>query len=339
MGVKEEKKNVLQLCHGPVPKITPHTTNPIVYLSHSIVHTKELWEEFLDKTGAKYFCCSFVYLHPKMIYWTPRAFQVYKVNVERGNHLMMDSGAFSFYMFMAKHKNIPNKEALTEKTLSTYIEFCHKRQKQWDFYVTFDHIRDVKVIWDVTKRLEKEGLKPIPIYHGDQSLDWLRRYLDAGYQRIGIATLHYRRSRQERMRFYLDNVFDIVEKYKGVKTHGFAMTSLSLMFSYPWTSVDSSSWSRTSSFGAIFIVDHGKNTMKTCHISFEPSTNSNSYSRLAKGAQIAIKEQVENRGFDFELMRRSVTYRHIYNGWLFSHLGMFKQQIQRTHSRVENIFA
>lgn len=337
MAVKK-KENKLQLANGPVPPLVPQSSErPIVYLSHSIVHTRELETEFLDCTGVRYRCCSFVYLHPEMIYWTPRAWAGYELNVERGNHIMMDSGAFSFQMFLFKHQEIPNVDALRNKTISAYVEFCQKRSKDWDFYVTFDYIRDVELVWKITKQLEREGLKPVPVYHGDQSLDWMRKYLDHGYRHIGISPLLGVRSSHKNLRFYLDNLFKLVGEYKGVKLHGFAMTSLSTMFAYPWNSVDSSSWSRTSSYGCIYVVDTGKNTMGTVHVSMEAASNPNSFSSLDAGAQVAIRDQVINRGFDFDLLRKSVTYRHIYNGWLFSHLNQFKKQIRDTHVQYHSL--
>lgn len=340
MAVAEVKKKnpKLQLANGPFPKVVQQSSErPIVYLSHSIVHTTELENEFLDCTGVRYRCCSFVYLHPDAIYWTPRAWEGYKVNVARGNRIMMDSGAFSFQMFLFKHLETPNIDQLRNKTIDMYVEFCKKRSKDWDFYVTFDYVREVEVVWKVTKELEKRGLKPVPVYHGDASLDWIKKYLDAGYMRIGCSPLLGVRSSHKNLRFYLDNLFRTVEPYKGVKLHGFAMTSLSTMFGYPWDSVDSSSWSRTSSYGCIYVVDLGKNTMGTVHVSLESASNPNSYSTLAKESQKAIREQVEKRGFDFDLLRRSVTYRHIYNGWLFSHLDQFKKQIQDTHVRYQHL--
>jgi hypothetical protein len=329
----------LQLANGPVPKFSLQSSErPIVYLHHSIIHTKELEKEWLDCTGVRYKCCSFVYLHPDMIYWTPRAWETYLLNVGRGTHIMMDSGAYSFHVFLFRHQEIPNVDALRQKTIDAYIEFCQKREKKWDFYVTFDYVRDVELVWKITKQLEKEGLKPVPVYHGDKTLNWMRKYLDAGYRRIGISSLLGVRSSHRNLRFFLDNLFKLVEPYKDVKLHGFGMTSLSTMFAYPWDSVDSSSYSRTSSHGCIYIVDAGKNTMATCHVSQRPSpSNPNSYSQLAEEARTAIREQVEKRGFDFDLLTRSITYRHIYNGWLFSHLNQFRKQIKDTHVRYQHL--
>lgn len=332
-----KKKLKLVLANGPVPKLVSQSSiPPIVYLSHSVVHTTELENEFLDCTGVRYRCCSFVYLHPEAIYWTPRAWEGYKVNVSRGNHIMMDSGAFSFQMFLFKHLETPNIDGLRKKTIDLYVDFCKKHSKNWDFYVTFDYVREVEVVWKITKELEARGLKPVPVYHGDSSLDWIKKYLDAGYTRIGCSPLLGVRSSHKNLRFYLDNLFRTVEPYK-VKLHGFAMTSMSTMFAYPWYSVDSSSWSRTSSYGCVYVVDVGKNTMGTVHVSMVSASNKNSYSNLAKESQQSIRDQIEKRGFDFDLLRTSVTYRHIYNGWLFSHLDQFKKQIQATHVNYQHL--
>src|SRR5262249_22984613 len=148
-----------------------------------------------------------------------------------------------------------------EQTIELYVDFVKKRQKQWDFYVTFDYERNCPLIYKVTKRLESMGIKPAPVYHGDSTIDWFKRYLDEGYTRLGVSPMLSIRTSHKNVRNFLDNLFRVVEPYKGVKLHGFAMTSLSLMFGYPWHSVDSSSWSRTSSYGCIYGLDPDRNTL------------------------------------------------------------------------------
>lgn len=326
--MRKKRRSTLELANGPYPKSEPQLDEkPILYLSHSMVHTRELEEEFLNATGVRYRCCSFVYLEPRAIYWTPRAWEGYLLNVERGNHIMMDSGAFSFQMFVFKHKEVvKNIAKMRQQTVEWYVEFCKKRSKDWDFYVTFDYERNCQTIWDMTKKLEEYGLKPAPVYHADRSLDWLKKYLDAGYRRIGISPLLQIRSSYRNVRNCLDGIFRTIEPYKNVKLHGFAMTSLSLMFGYPWYSVDSSSWSRTASYGSIYAVDPYSNRLSSLHVSLDKGEyTQKSVSSLSAEALKSVREQVEGNGFDFDLMRKSVTYRHIYCGWTFAHLIQFRE--------------
>lgn len=327
------KREPLKLANGPTPEVVPQTAGPpTVYLSHTVVHSKPLEEEFLRCSGVRYRCFSFVYVVPEAIYWSERALAAYEVNVAKGNHLMMDSGAFSFQMFLVRRKDVKEIGKLREKTIEQYVQFCKKKEKDWDWYVTFDYDQKVEVVWQVTKQLEARGLKPVPVYHGDQSLDWLRRYLDAGYKRVGISSLTWRRSDYRKTRRYLDQVFRVAEPYR-VKLHGFAVTSLSLTFAYPWASVDSSSWSRTASYGAIYALDLQKGSMAAVHVSLTGGLQkeTKSVTELSMGALKSVQEQVERAGWDFELLRRSLAYRFCYNGWVFAHLDQWKSYMQDRH--------
>lgn len=337
--VVPRKREELKLANGPIPKIVPQVDDlPRIYLSHTVVHRRELEEEFLKCSGTRYRCFSFVYLDPEAIYWSPRALEAFEVNIEHKNKIMLDSGAFSFQMFLIKRKDVGNIEKLRRKTIEQYVSFCKKYGKSVEWYVTFDYDQDVNVVWNMTKELEKEGLKPVPVYHGDQSLDWLKKYLDAGFTRIGISSLTRRRSDYKKTRFYLDQVFRTVESYK-VKLHGFAVTSIALAYAYPWHSVDSSSWSRTASYGAIYALEPNRGSMTSQHISLTGGLkdSTRSLTELSPTALKSVREQVERNGFDFEKLRKSLAYRFIYNGWLFAHLNNWKELFRDRYVKYEPI--
>lgn len=331
----------LQLANGKLPKIVPQSNEkPLVYLSHTVVSTDELEEEFLRCSGTRYRCFSFVYIVPDAIYFSERALSSYNYNLKMGNHIMMDSGAFSFHHFVMKRQNVSNIEAVREKTIEQYIAFCKGRQKDWDFHVTFDYVQDQPIIRKVTKRLEAAGLKPVPVYHGDCSSDALKRWLDEGYTRIGISNLPWRKPDYKKSRLYLDEVFRVCEPYT-VKLHGFAVTSLSLAFSYPWHSVDSSSWSRTASYGAIYGLDPVKGTMSSIHLSLTGGLKSSTATATSLSPQAlkSVRDQVEKNGFDFDLLRKSLQYRFIYNAWIFAHLNQYKKYVKDTHVKWERLLA
>ncbi len=334
MGRVREK---LVLANGPTPKITPQSDEkPLVYLSHTVVHGKELEEELIRCSGVRYRCFSFVYLIKEAIYFSERARIAYDYNVKRGSHIMMDSGAFSFHHFVMKRQNVKNIEALREKTIEQYVQFCKQHQKNWDFAVTFDYIQDQKVIREVTKRLEGEGCKITPVYHGESSLDNLKRWLDEGYSRIGVSTLPWRKQNHKAQQKYYDGVFRTCEPYK-VKLHGFAVTSLNYMFAWPWHSVDSSSWSRTASYGAIYALDPQRGSLVSVHLSLTGGLKSdtNTATMLSPQALKSVRNQVEGNGWDFDLLRRSLAYRFIHNAYIFSHIHQYRKHVERNHTQWE----
>lgn len=333
-------RQAVTLANGPVPKIVPQSDEtPHVYLSHTVVHTKELEEEFLRCTGVRYRCFSFVYIDPNAFYYTPRSAEAYKVNVAHKNHIMADSGAFSFHEFVKKHRDMEKVKSLKAETIRNYVKFCKEHMKEWDFHVTFDYLQHAPLIWKVTEYLREKGLKPVPVFHGDSSYDWLRKYLDAGHKRIGISSTGTRRQNYKEQRLYLDQVFRICEPYN-VKLHGFAMTALSYAFAYPWDSIDSSSWSRTASYGMVYVLDRDRGRLGSVHVSALGSWDKANYAShtstiatMSKEAVKSIKKQVEDNGFDFDLLCNSLTYRFIYNGWIQSHLDKYKQYLKTFYVR------
>lgn len=101
--------------------------------------------------------------------------------------------------------------------------------------------------------LERKGIdkfRLMPIYHQGESLDWLKKMVDHGCPYIGISPSNDYATPQRRL--WLDDVFNYLLKLKTLPmTHGYAVTSPTLMKEYPWMSVDSSSWIQLGGFGAI----------------------------------------------------------------------------------------
>jgi len=105
------------------------------------------------------------------------------------------------------------------------------------------------------KYLESLGIKIQPVHHARDHDDWLRRYLDEGYDYIFLGgmvpeTTNY-------LRDWLDHVWERhlcnPDGTAKVKVHGFGLTVLDLMKRYPWFSVDSTSWVMNSRFGSIYL--------------------------------------------------------------------------------------
>lgn len=102
--------------------------------------------------------------------------------------------------------------------------------------------------------MKKEGLDPIPVYHAGEDWEHLDRMLKYGCQYIGLGGLVGLDSKLRR--HWLDDVFMRITDDHGfpiVKTHGFGMTSIPLIFRYPWYSVDSTTWIKITANGGLYL--------------------------------------------------------------------------------------
>jgi hypothetical protein len=321
---------------------------PIFYLSGRHGTDAKIETEWIKRTGCKFRCFSYVYVAPGAFYWRPRMESAYHASVENKCRIAMDSGAFSFHKFvsgglgatsgrmMAKSnsmRKLGNVEAFREKTIEEYVQYVKENRQDWDFYFTFDYVKHAPTVYKITKSLERQGIRPTPVFHGDEGLDWLKRYIDEGHKLVGIGSADKARRTWKDKRYYFDQVFNLTEKH-GVMCHGLAITSLSLTFSYPWYSVDSSTWARISGFGHIIVLDPATRTAGQVHVSTRESTgNLKSYNRMPKHIQKEIQRQVEEHGFDFHKVRSNLDERSTYNGWMFCN--MAKLDLRKGEDKIQ----
>jgi hypothetical protein len=326
-----------------LPKnVTPQTDAlPHVYLALPITNVAEVDDQWLEATGCRYRCVNFAYVYPGAFYYAERAKEAYVNSLRRKVNLMMDSSAFSFHNYATKQQakvggttgmfKGQTLEQMREIVVQQYVTFCKKHAKYWDFYATFDYVKNCEKIYAMTKRLESYGLKPAPLYHGDSSLEWLHRYCKEGYKYIGIGTIPVNNTSWRSLKDYYSRVFDVVSKYKDVKTHGFGLTKLSFAFMFDWTSIDSSSWSRASAYGCVYFPDFERGKMNAVQVSSAAGHRKNpqnAYQALSPSVQKEVRRKVEERGYNFELLQISPSYRFMWNGYIFSHLHDFKEVMQ-----------
>jgi len=309
--------------------------SPIFYLSGRHGTGGAIETDWIKRTGCIYRCYSYAYVAPGAFYWRKPMEDAYRASIDLKCKIMMDSGAFSFHKFVtaglgatsgqmnskaATSKKIENVEAYREETIEKYVEFCKQDRKVWDFYCNFDWVKHAPTVYKMQTLLEKKGIRPTPVFHGDEGIDWLQRYISDGHKLVAIGSADKARRTWKDKRYYFDQVFNLTEKH-GVLCHGLAITSLSLTFAYPWYSVDSSTWARISGFGHIIVVDPHTRTAGQLHVSDRESTgNLKSYNRMPKAIQKQIASQVESHGFDFMKVRKNLDERAVYNGWIFSNL-------------------
>lgn len=291
----------------------------------------------LIKAGVfKHRCFSFanVIEVPGLPWHLPGVEAGYKLCQKNSIGIMMDSGVYSFRTYRAYlERTGKSTSSLPDDAgyIQLYVDFCKKHAKNWDFYVTVDFTRNCAANLKIHQKLEKMGVRPVPVFHGDDSIDYLKRYADRGYDYICVGNLPRRqRTGVGAKRRYLDLVFNAAEKLK-LTCHGLGMTSPWIMIDYPWRSVDSSSWARVAGFGSILGWDERTRRITTLHISDKQSAAS----RIQNNANALqqIREHVLADGYDFDLLRTDHIYRHQFNAFTMLKLAEYAGKQHRTRWR------
>lgn len=175
----------------------------------------------------------------------------------------LDSGAHSLYTREVITKHHKQGYAYYEskdfwKYVDRYAAFIKEHRKGIDFYANVDVIFNPEITFKVQCYLEEEhGLFPIPVVHYGTNLKWIDTYLKRrNYDLFGIGGLGQEAQRDDYLKWadgLYEKLCDNPQRLPIVKTHGFAMTSYSLMIRYPWWSVDSAAWAKAAGVGNIYI--------------------------------------------------------------------------------------
>lgn len=324
---------------------------PIIYLSGRFSTGKKLEKAWLKRTGCTHRCFSFAYTHPNGIDYNKQAAIALRVCEKNGIGIMMDSGAHSLHRLEAQSKRrsaISDKKKiidlvdLKEQMYGQYVDYCKKNGTKWDFYVTLDYLMHQPTIVRMQRRFIKDGLLPVPVYHGDQGLEWLQKHQDMGSKLICISTGGDNRGgiSYKKQRFYLDRVFEYATKHN-LQLHGLALTSLGILTAYPWWSVDSSTWVRASIFGMLAFPDREKNTTYNVHIS-ERRTKAKvaSYNTMSRKQRAMLERKIQDFGFTLEELRDSkkgLDGRHDWNGKVFANIFSLIDISKQKHSEWERL--
>lgn len=324
----------------------PELRIPRLYLSGRFTTDTKIESAWLKITGNKYRCFSFANVVPGQMWYNDGVKAALKVCEEKKVGIMMDSGAHSLHKLAsaskrrntrASEKQAVNIEQVKDAMFKEYVKLCTKRKKLWNFYVTLDFIRHQPSIYAMQLRFEKEGLKPVPVYHGDHELDWVLKYVDRGYDLIGVGNSKDFRKGYKGYRYYLDRLFDLGAKHN-IRYHGLAVTSLSLMTMYDWWSADSSTWSKVATFGCLTFPDRDRNIIYNLHVSKRKSNGGvTSFNNLPRRQKEMITEVIKDLGFDLAPMREidgGETHRHTFNGFVFSNLDKLGVDFTKQREKV-----
>lgn len=219
--------------------------------------------------------------------------------------LFLDSGAYGAW---SRGLSIDVKE---------YISYCKDNHELIHKLVNLDVIpgsfgrrdntqaeveKSAKLSYANQQTIKAAGLAPIPVFHQGERLHWLELMLRDGEPYVGLSPSKFVRV-DEQMK-WLDSVFNIICDKDGrpyVETHGFAATSFKLITSYPWRSVDSTTWSLTPGYGQIIIPGYNHGKFDYTHatrviMSGVPQKNKNSqekqYEALGDGIRHAVEKYI-----------------------------------------------
>ena len=197
------------------------------------VYSRLTDEERAMRDSCENFLESYHYIHS----------QRYVDKIRRdGVKVFLDSGAFSAFT-----------QGVTID-IGRYCDYCHRNADIVEFPSVLDAIGDCDGTWRNQMEMERRGVRPLPCYHYGEPTEVLDHYV-ANYDYITIGGMVPISTPQ--LKIWLDRIWaehlthpDGTPK---VKVHGFGLTSLPLMFRYPWYSVDSSTWVQWAANGMILI--------------------------------------------------------------------------------------
>lgn len=151
-----------------------------------------------------------------------------------------DSGAFSAYTQGATIR------------VDEYATWLHRHKHLFSTYANLDVIKNAEKTWENQQRLEQQfGLAPLPVFHVLENWSYLDRYIEQyPYIALGVAGT--------RSQVYMPWLVQCFKRAQGKAVyHGFGITTWAVLKSFPWYSVDSSSWGQGFRFGGVPIFDSG----------------------------------------------------------------------------------
>ena len=211
--------------------------------------------------------------------------------------LMLDSGAFSAY---------------TQKTkidIGDYIDYIKRNEKHLELYFNLDVIYDGGKSYMNWTHMRANGLvDTVPVYHIGTDERYLKKYIGlTDYIAIGaIADMSTSKRMESLDRIWKDYLTDSGGMPIG-KVHGFGLTSLRVMKSYPWYSVDSTSWVMFGRYGAIlvpktsngeYVYDENPHIVTVSSKSPKKKTKYAHYETMEENVQWEILKYIEDMGFN-----------------------------------------
>jgi hypothetical protein len=243
------------------------------------------------------------------------------------------------YHYIGKAATVPNQlRALKKKIFldsGAYTAMTKGAVIDIDLYAKFqkqnldvirmasvlDAIGDPNATWQNQSRLEELGCAVIPCFHYGEPFE-VGRYYAKNYPYISLGGMVPISSGP--LQIWLDEVFTEVicdrSGHAQCKVHGFGMTSLDLMWRYPWFSVDSTSWLMYAMFGNI-IFPESRRPLAVSEKSPSRKDLGRHFDSLSRAEQEHIRNLAKKYSLDLELCKSDYVPRYMFNCFAFHEMG------------------
>lgn len=250
--------------------------------------------------------------------------------------LFIDSGAWSMFQErIKKHPEVAAKfyslkpDSEFRCYCDRYARFVQKYQSELRWFVNVDVMGKPELTREIQLYFENEhGLKLIPVVHYGTSMKYLEWYLERKYKMIGLGGYAAAKPSRSEMIRWTDACFTLFCPESNnhlpiTRPHGFAMTSIPMMWRWPWFSVDSTRCRVIGAFGTIAVpkIKKGKFCFWNTPIWFGISSQGckGDYkqrihiSNCAPMVKENVKRWIEHIGGDLAELKESVDARHSAN--------------------------
>jgi hypothetical protein len=222
-----------------------------------------------------------------------------------GIKVFLDSGAFSAFT-----------QGVTID-IGKYCDYIHANRDIIEEASVLDAIGDYKGTWHNQADMERRGVRPLPCFHYGEPLEVLDYYVE-NYEYITIGGMVPISTPQ--LKIWLDRLWDEhltnADGTPKIRVHGFGLTSLPLMFRYPWYSVDSSTWVQWAANGMILVPGRAGQIDVSNKSSRRKQANQHLDS-LAPIVTEAIEQEIRTMGGDPDRLRDLYYSRWAWNAWAF----------------------
>lgn len=243
-----------------------------------------------------------------------------------GVKVFLDSGAFS---------------AFTQGVsidIGKYCDYIHENADIIEFPSVLDAIGDYKGTYHNQMEMERRGVRPLPCFHYGEPTEVLEHYV-ANYEYITIGGMVPISTPQ--LRIWLDRLWaDHLTHADGtpkVKVHGFGLTSLPLMFRYPWYSVDSSTWVQWAANGMILVPGRA-GQVDVSNKSSRRKQRGQHLDSLAPVQTEAIENEIRSLGGDPDRLRDLYYSRWAWNAWAFQEYARKSDEVAKFETIEQRLF-
>lgn len=197
---------------------------------------KELLNEY-DLNEKRYILCSFIEGEKNC-----------KLSLQLSGgieNFLLDSGAFTF---MNTKTGIKKDEL--QNYCEEYIKFINKYDIKYFFEMDVDAIFGIEYVEYLRNLIEKKtNKKCIPVWHANRGIEYWKKMCD-NYDYIAIGGLVTGKTNLSKQKIDLIRKLTSYARKKNVKVHGLGFTTIRLLNSIPFYSVDSTSWIKIVAFQA-----------------------------------------------------------------------------------------